>query len=96
LESECTSSCSSSACADAFQIIRAYHDGCDEDSISQEIEEALHDFEDICSANDCNVERTTDPLICYDDDDNNDDDSASAAATLSALSISFLVVAALA
>ena len=77
LQSSCETSCSSTECTNAFQIIRAYHDGCDEDSIDTDIEEALHDFEDVCEDAECNVASSDSPLTCEsddDDDDNNDDD----------------------
>merc|ERR1712057_31546 len=79
LEGECIASCDSDRCGSAFQILRAYHDGCDNNDIEEELEEALHSFEDLCAAQDCNVVNDSNQLVCEsDDDDNNDDDSSSA------------------
>lgn len=77
LQNQCTNSCESSTCASAFRTIRAYHDGCDESDISLTIEEGIHEFEELCEDQDCNVDRETNQLVCEsdDDDDNNDDDN---------------------
>ena len=58
-QNQCTNSCESSTCASAFRTIRAYHDGCGESDISQTIEEGIHEFEELCEEQDCNVDKET-------------------------------------
>lgn len=62
----CMTSCASTACGAAFRIVRAAHDACNEDVIPSTIEEAIHDYEDVCSMQGCNVGRASDPVppIC--------------------------------
>lgn len=63
LDASCTSSCSSPACSAAYRTVRATHDGCDE--IPEAIEVAIHNFEDVCAAQECNVvTQAFDPNIC--------------------------------
>ena len=50
--------------------MRATHDNCDEDDLSQEAEEGLHDLEDVCGALNCNTgSKDVDPFVCVEDDD---------------------------
>ena len=61
----CSSDCSAAVCRDAYQVIRAYHDSCDEDDISTMIETGIHDFEDVCEQQGCNiVSKAFDPNTC--------------------------------
>ncbi len=51
----CSTDCSQNQCAENYRIIRAYHDTCDEDDITEDIEEAIHDFEEVCEDQGCNT-----------------------------------------
>ena len=53
LDTSCTATCTSPTCIAAYRTVRATHDGCDE--IPEAIEVAIHNFEDICAAQECNV-----------------------------------------
>ncbi len=65
LNASCTSSCTSGACAQAYRVLRAVHDTCDEAGLPEDVEVALHAFEDQCSAQECNtVTQTFDPNLC--------------------------------
>jgi hypothetical protein len=65
LNTSCTSSCSSPACGSAYRTLRAAHDGCDDASIPDNVETAIHDFEDDCAAQECNmVTAAFNPNVC--------------------------------
>ena len=50
--------------------MRATHDNCDEDDLTQEAEEGLHDLEEVCEAINCNSgSKDVDPFVCVEDDD---------------------------
>ena len=55
LTSGCFDDCSTSVCASNYQILRAEHDLCDHDTLSDSSETGLHEFEDICGAFGCNI-----------------------------------------
>ena len=55
LSEECTSSCESESCSTAFQMILSYHDYCEPTDVPFELEEALHDFEELCEESLCNT-----------------------------------------
>lgn len=55
ISNNCNVSCTADVCGDNYKIIRAYHDMCGEDDITQDIEEGIHDFEDACAAQGCNA-----------------------------------------
>ena len=55
LTSGCLDDCSTSVCASNYQILRAEHDLCDHDKLSESSETGIHDFEEICAAFGCNV-----------------------------------------
>ena len=51
----CSASCKSKTCSDTFkQIVRA-HDDCDESLLPTAVEKALHDYEDACENELCNI-----------------------------------------
>eukprot|EP00048_Salpingoeca_helianthica_P006132 m.95245 g.95245 ORF g.95245 m.95245 type:complete len:733 (+) comp13887_c1_seq2:516-2714(+) len=55
LNASCTVSCASAACATAYRTLRAAHDGCDEDDVPSSVETAIHDFDNVCAAQECNM-----------------------------------------
>lgn len=77
--------CETSTCATNYRILRAEHDLCDEDTLSQNAETGIHDYEKICEDFNCNV--LTDEslieaqLICREEDQTVKDDGSAAAAT---------------
>jgi hypothetical protein len=66
MDNGCIADCSSDVCRDNFRILTAAHDTCPEDSLSAEAEEGLHDLEEPCEAQGCNVIPVdgSDPLVC--------------------------------
>jgi hypothetical protein len=64
----CVNACSSSTCANNYQILRSEHDNCDDGTISESAETGIHDLEEICEAFNCNSlltdQRVTEQLIC--------------------------------
>lgn len=67
LDNGCIADCSSDVCRDNFRILTATHDTCPEDTLTPEAEEGLHDLEEPCAAQGCNVLPVdgADPLVCY-------------------------------
>ena len=65
---KCLTECSSAACGAAYKIIRAAHDACNANDIPTTFEDAIHDYEDACAAQSCNVGKATDPdpPVCKD------------------------------
>ena len=51
----CDTDCSSTACTNAYRIVRAAHDRCEEDDMPEAIEDGIHDFEESCESAECNV-----------------------------------------
>jgi hypothetical protein len=80
-DNNCSTACGAAQCAANFQIVRAAHDTCDHDDVPTEIEEAVHTFEDACSAQECNTVAATFTPTCTDDDHDHDHDTTGAAGT---------------
>lgn len=57
----CLTSCTAT-CGASFRILRAAHDACDENDITTDIEKAIHDYEDVCKTQSCNVGKASDPV----------------------------------
>jgi hypothetical protein len=66
-DNNCSTACASAQCATNFQIVRAAHDTCEHDDLPTEIEEAIHSFEDACSAQECNTVAAAFTPTCTDD-----------------------------
>jgi hypothetical protein len=49
-----TQECQASACSDAIKLVLMAHDTCAETQLPNNLEVALHDFEDVCAAQLCN------------------------------------------
>jgi hypothetical protein len=47
--------CSNAECAANYRRLRGAHDRCEEDDLPKMIEEAVHDLEDVCAAQECNA-----------------------------------------
>ena len=63
------SCCGTTDVIEAFHVVLAYHDFCDHDVYPEEVEEALHDFEEGCEEHHCNtVEPGYDGTICVEDE----------------------------
>eukprot|EP00227_Mantoniella_beaufortii_P013065 CAMPEP_0197589094 /NCGR_PEP_ID=MMETSP1326-20131121/10148_1 /TAXON_ID=1155430 /ORGANISM="Genus nov. species nov., Strain RCC2288" /LENGTH=258 /DNA_ID=CAMNT_0043153995 /DNA_START=150 /DNA_END=926 /DNA_ORIENTATION=+ len=58
LTNNCTTACASAECKAAFQSVYMAHDTCDEKMLPGTVETALHAFEDVCAANNCNTRNT--------------------------------------
>lgn len=69
----CSTACGSGECAANFQILRAAHDTCEHDDVPQEVEVAIHDFEDACAAQECNTVAAAFTPTCSDDHDHDHD-----------------------
>lgn len=82
----CSTTCDSN-CAENYRILRAVHDTCDHDALSQEAEEGIHDVELACAMHNCNT-GTDDSLTC-------DEEPHSSAATGSLTAAAAVVAAAL-
>ena len=50
-----TDACASETCRDNFRILRAVHDTCPEDALAIEAELGIHNFEETCALQSCNV-----------------------------------------
>ena len=82
----CLTACSEEVCKDDYFTLRATHDNCDEDDLSQEAEEGLHDLEEICEALNCNTgSKDVDPFVCVEDDHDDHDDSGAPVAAFGAV-----------
>lgn len=64
----CASDCSANECGKNFQMLRAAHDACEIDDLPQAVEEGIHDFEDACAAQECNVGTEEPDLECHMED----------------------------
>jgi len=53
-----TAKCATTACAGAVKTVLMAHDVCPEDKLPNNLETALHDFEDVCAAQLCNSQST--------------------------------------
>lgn len=65
----CSSACGSGKCAANFRLIRAAHDTCEHDDVPQDVEVAIHEFEDACAAQECNTVAAAFTPACTDDHD---------------------------
>jgi len=69
LDAGCQTDCSSTECRDLFFTLRVEHDLCPHDTLSRASEEGLHDLEEPCAEQLCNVEGAeTSAPVCEDDD----------------------------
>lgn len=94
----CVDDCTKDGCADNFRILKAFHDTCPEDDISQVAEMAFHDYDSACDDFSCNIAEAGDAtteLVCTDPDVVGASKENSAAATTTNISlISFLAAVA--
>lgn len=68
--------CDEDLCKADYFTLRATHDNCDHEDLSQEAEEGLHDLEESCEALNCNSgSADSDPTVCDDHDHDSHDDS---------------------
>jgi hypothetical protein len=56
---DCSTDCSSAACNKNFLIMQSHHDFCLHDEVPSPVEDAFHDFEDVCEP--CKITRKRDP-----------------------------------
>ena len=65
-DNDCIDDCNTTICIDAYQTIRAYHDGCEDgdDALVEEIETGIHEYEEVCEQHECNTATTTQPFEC--------------------------------
>ena len=69
IEQSCQDNCNTDVtCQENFRIVRAFHDGCPEDSLTL-AEQGIHDFEEPCKEKSCNVaDPASNQLECKKDD----------------------------
>jgi hypothetical protein len=79
----CSTACGSLECGAKYQLIRAAHDTCEHDDVPQEVEVAIHEFEDACAAQECNTVAAAFTPTCTDehDHDHEDDEGTKGATT---------------
>merc|ERR1711988_429283 len=65
LNTNCATSCASSACGDAMKIVLMAHDVCPEETLDNNLETTLHDHEEVCEDQLCNSASA--PFDPYDD-----------------------------
>jgi hypothetical protein len=53
LSAGCVDFCDIESCGENYQILRAVHDSCPEDTVSTSAEQGLHDLEAPCEAYNC-------------------------------------------
>mmetsp|Transcript_39006 Transcript_39006/g.94416 ORF Transcript_39006/g.94416 Transcript_39006/m.94416 type:complete len:236 (+) Transcript_39006:160-867(+) len=65
----CLEDCTSAKCSADYKTLRLVHDLCDENAISPISETGIHDFEEICEDQRCNVgaQAPEDQLVCTDE-----------------------------
>jgi hypothetical protein len=56
---DCSKDCSSKACHKNFLIVQSHHDFCLHDEVPSPVEDAFHDFEEVCDH--CSITRKRDP-----------------------------------
>merc|ERR1712087_468878 len=85
LSSDCLTNCNSTICTENYQILRAEHDNCDHDTLSEVADSGIHSFEEICEAQNCNSmmtdEEVTQELFCSKEIAEDEDSSASRVST---------------
>ena len=75
----CQNDCTSTDCVNSYRIVRSFHDNCEEDDIPESIERGIHDFEESCSAANCNAQSADDNDLstsdcpAHEDDDHDDE-----------------------
>ena len=74
----CSVNCSITECISAFQLVRAYHDDCEDgdDALVDDIETCIHDFEEPCQDYECNTHNSTFEFEC--DEDHHDETTTTA------------------
>jgi hypothetical protein len=58
---DCSTDCSSAACHKNFLIVQSHHDFCLHDEVPSPVEDAFHDFEEVCEH--CTITRKRDPNL---------------------------------
>lgn len=95
LTNGCLADCSSAACGENFRVLVAVHDTCPEDSLTQDAEEGIHDFEHPCENQGCNVVTagSGSQLVCLESSANNSGSwSASLGPCLAAIAAALIVM----
>ena len=59
----CDTTCTA-ACGANYQILRAYHDTCEEDEVPMAVEMGLHDYEEPCEDQNCNAFNNEGAEVC--------------------------------
>lgn len=76
LTSGCLTDCKSATCGSNYQILRAEHDNCEHDTLSEAAESGIHNFEEICEPFNCNSlltdESVAAQLICIEEHEEHD------------------------
>lgn len=81
----CLNDCSSALCSSSYKTLKAVHDLCEEDTLSEEAELGFHDLEEACEAENCNVGDAAlemEQLICTEDHEDGDGGSGGGLAGL--------------
>ena len=62
----CLDDCTSAKCSADYKTLRLVHDLCDENALSPISETGIHDFEEICEDQHCNIgaQAPADQLVC--------------------------------
>lgn len=55
IDASCMTNCAQESCKMNYQLLRAFHDSCDHDALDTAAEVVLHDFEEPCEDQNCNV-----------------------------------------
>uniref|UniRef100_A0A6U6G742 Spondin domain-containing protein n=1 Tax=Odontella aurita TaxID=265563 RepID=A0A6U6G742_9STRA len=78
----CLSDCTSTACRDNFFVLRVEHDLCPHDALSKFSEDGLHDMEEPCAQQLCNIEGAEKTFpVCKEEDMEPESKNESGAAT---------------
>jgi hypothetical protein len=59
IANDCSTDCSSAICSKNFLIVQSHHDFCLHDEVPSPVEDAFHDFEEVCE--ECKITRKRDP-----------------------------------
>jgi hypothetical protein len=72
LSAGCLDFCDVDSCGQNYQILRAVHDICPEDTVSTSAEQGLHDLEDLCQTYECHIKTVNEPsgLVCSETEGN--------------------------
>ena len=73
----CSLNCSLNICISSFQLIRAYHDDCEDGdaALIDDLETGIHDYEEPCEDYECNTHNSTFEFVCDEDDHDHDHSS---------------------